>query len=117
LLTSVKQAAGGEQTAQSRQLTRAPITGRRRLVGRTYGLAPHAHELPVRMDLVADIAEGKARKTRYVDNGWPTTDHDDHAVSELATDRTGALSPFGELVFPLPSDELPYVHPVTVVNR
>ncbi len=56
------------------------------------------------MDVVADTAEGKARKTRYVDNGWPTTDHDDHAVSELATDRTGALSPYGELVFPLPSD-------------
>lgn len=69
------------------------------------------------MDGVADTAEGKARKTRYVDNGWPTTDHDDHAVSELATDRTGALSPFGELTFPLPSAELPYLHPVTVVNR
>jgi hypothetical protein len=66
---------------------------------------------------VADKVENKARKTRYVDNGWPTTDPDDHAVSELRTDRTGALSPFGELVFPLPSDELPYLHPVTVVNR
>ena len=41
--------------------------------------------------LVADTAEGKARKTKYVDNGWPTTDPDDHAVSELVTDRTGAL--------------------------
>ncbi len=69
------------------------------------------------MDDVADIAEGKAGKTRYVDNGWPATDPDDHAVSELATDRTGALSPFGDVVFPLPSDDLPYVHPVTVVNR
>ncbi|OBB69945.1 hypothetical protein A5758_03955 [Mycobacterium sp. 852014-50255_SCH5639931] len=69
------------------------------------------------MDGVADTAEAKARKTRYVDNGWPTTDHDDHAVSELATDRTGALSPFGELAFPLPSTDLPYLHPVTVVNR
>jgi hypothetical protein len=69
------------------------------------------------MDLGADIAEGKVDKTRYVDNGWPTTDPDDHAVSELATDRTGALSPFGDLVFPLPADDLPYVHPVTVVNR
>lgn len=67
--------------------------------------------------LVADTAEGKARKTKYVDNGWPTTDPDDHAVSELVTDRTGALSPFGELTFPLPSSELPYLHPVTVVNR
>ncbi|EUA50943.1 hypothetical protein I552_1884 [Mycobacterium xenopi 3993] len=44
---------------------------------------------------MADIAENKARKTRYVDNGWPTTNPDDHAVSELRTDRTGALSPFG----------------------
>lgn len=66
---------------------------------------------------VADIAEGKARKTRYVDHGWPTTDPDDHAVSELVTDRTGALSPFGELTFPVPSDDLPYIHPVTVINR
>ncbi|WP_421844229.1 hypothetical protein [Mycobacterium sp.] len=65
---------------------------------------------------MADIAEGKTRKNRYVDNGWPTTDPDDHAVSELASDRTGALSPFGEVVFPVPSGDLPYVHPVTVVN-
>ncbi|CPR11511.1 hypothetical protein BN971_02797 [Mycobacterium bohemicum DSM 44277] len=62
---------------------------------------------------VADIAEGKARKTRYVDNGWPATEPDDHPVSELASDRTGALSPFGDLVFPLPATDLPYVHPVT----
>jgi hypothetical protein len=66
---------------------------------------------------VADIAEGNERKTRYVDNGWPTTDPDDHPVSELATDRTGALSPFGEVEFPVPSTDLPYLHPVTVVNR
>ena len=39
------------------------------------------------------------------------------AVSDLATHRTGALSPFGELTFPLPSDYPPYVHPVTDVNR
>ena len=25
--------------------------------------------------------------------------------------------PFGDLTFPLPADDLPYVHPVTVVNR
>jgi hypothetical protein len=66
---------------------------------------------------VADIAEGNERKTRYVDNGWPTSDPDDHPVSELATDRTGALSPFGDVEFPIPSTDLPYVHPVTVVNR
>jgi len=62
---------------------------------------------------VADTAEGKARKTRYVDNGWPAREPDDHPVSELASDRTGALSPFGDLAFPLPADDLPYLHPVT----
>lgn len=80
-------------------------------------LAPRTQVRPVRMDRVADIAESKACKTRYVDNGWPTTNPDDHAVSELVTDRTGALSPFGEVAFPLPADDLPYIHPVTVVNR
>jgi hypothetical protein len=72
------------------------------------------------MEPVADNAGEKAQKTektRYVDRGWPTTNPDDHAVSELATDRTGALSPFGDVIFPLPADELPYVHPVTEVNR
>lgn len=69
------------------------------------------------MDAVAEITETRAGRTRYVDNGWPTTDPDNHAVSELVSDRTGALSPFGELVFPLPTDDLPYLHPVTVVNR
>ena len=66
---------------------------------------------------MADIAEDKAGKTRYVDPGWPTTDPDDHAVSELRTDRAGALSPFGTVEFPVPADDLPYLHPVTVVNR
>ncbi|ORB27413.1 hypothetical protein BST36_01745 [Mycolicibacterium moriokaense] len=62
------------------------------------------------------VADNK--KNHYVDPGWPATDgEDDHAVSELAADRTGALSPFGDLTFPLPADDVPYVHPVTVVNR
>jgi hypothetical protein len=69
------------------------------------------------MDPVADNAESNAQKSRYVDPGWPTEDPDDHAVSELVADRTGALSPFGEVAFPVPADGLPYVHPVTVVNR
>jgi hypothetical protein len=64
------------------------------------------------------VADNNAQKNRYVDPGWPELNgEDDHAVSELATDRTGALSPFGELAFPQPADELPYVHPVTVVNK
>ena len=64
------------------------------------------------------VAEKKGQKKQYVDPGWPELDgDDDHAVSELATDRTGALSPFGDLTFPLPSDDIPYVHPSTVVNK
>ncbi len=56
-------------------------------------------------------------KKHYVDNGWPKLDGDAHAVTELAADRTGALSPFGDVTFPLPAEELPYAHPVTVVNK
>ncbi len=64
------------------------------------------------------MADNKRQKNRYVDNGWPELGgDDDHAISELAADRTGALSPFGELTFPLPADELPYTHPVTVINK
>jgi hypothetical protein len=62
------------------------------------------------------VAANQDNKNRYVDNGWPETDGEP-AVSELRTDRAGALSPFGDVVFPLPSDTLPYLHPVTSVNR
>jgi len=57
------------------------------------------------------------KKVPYVDPGWPTTDPDDHAVSELATDRTGALSPFGDITFPVPAEELPFIQAHTVVNK
>ena len=57
------------------------------------------------------------QKHRYVDNGWPTRDPEDHPVSELASPVVGALSPFGEVTFPVPASTLPYVHPVTSVNR
>jgi hypothetical protein len=64
------------------------------------------------------VADNKGQKTRYVDPGWPATDGEgDHAISELAADRTGALSPYGDLTFPLPADEVPYTHPITVVNK
>jgi hypothetical protein len=64
------------------------------------------------------VADRELEKRRYVDNGWPVHEEgDEHAVSELAADRTGALSPYGDITFPLPADELPYTHPVTVVNK
>ena len=64
-------------------------------------------------------AENKAaeKKAAGVDPTWPEGAPDDHAVTEFIADRQGALSPFGELEFPLPADEIPYVHPVTVINR
>ena len=58
-----------------------------------------------------------SQKTRYVDNGWPTQDPEDHPVSELASPMVGALSPYGAVTFPQPTDTQPYIHPVTVVNK
>ncbi|WP_439031942.1 hypothetical protein [Gordonia terrae] len=68
----------------------------------------------------AGAGTGKVRKKHYVDNGWPQDDNGDaaeHAVSELATHISGALSPFGETEFPIPADQLPFVQSKTVVNR
>jgi hypothetical protein len=64
-----------------------------------------------------DSVAQNLQKHRYVDNGWPTRDPEDHPVSELASPVVGALSPFGEITFPVPASTLPYVHPVTSVNR
>ena len=63
------------------------------------------------------MADEKRQKNKYVDPGWPTTDVEDHAVSELAADRTGALSPFGDVTFPLPPDEIPFIQSATVINK
>lgn len=60
----------------------------------------------------------KAKHPERVDPTWPGVDDlGKSPVSETAADRQGALSPFGELVFPLPADELPYRHPETEINR
>ncbi len=56
-------------------------------------------------------------KNNYVDNGWPEVAEGDHAVSEFAATHAGALSPFGEVTFPLSLGDLPYTHPKTVINR
>lgn len=51
-----------------------------------------------------------------IDPHWPADDDlGHHPVSELAADRQGALSPYGDLVFPLES--VPYEHPVTEINK
>jgi hypothetical protein len=44
----------------------------------------------------------------YRVNAPPPTDFH---VSEIAADLAGALSPFGDVEFPLPVERLHYVHP------
>ena len=60
---------------------------------------------------------GKANRTDRIDPTWPSRSEDDHPVSELASPIQGALSPYGEVTFPVPSDQLPYEHPHTEINR
>lgn len=58
-----------------------------------------------------------AKRIERIDPTWPSWSEEDHPVSELAAPVQGALSPFGELSFPLPPDELSYEHPHTEINR
>lgn len=56
-------------------------------------------------------------RTARIDPEWPHLEGEKHPVSELATDVQGALSPFGEVTFPVDPATLPYTHPVTEINR
>lgn len=59
----------------------------------------------------------KGGNTERVDPEWPgDDDNGQHPVSELVADRQGALSPFGELDFPLSPEALGYKHPQTEIN-
>lgn len=57
----------------------------------------------------------KAAPQGRIDPTWPQLPDGEHPVSELAAPVQGSLSPFGDLEFPL--DQVPYVHPVTEINR
>ncbi|GAA4820005.1 hypothetical protein GCM10023201_01710 [Actinomycetospora corticicola] len=57
----------------------------------------------------------KAAQPRQ-DPGWPQVDGG-HPITELMAPTQGAASPFGEIEFPLPADQLGYEHPVTEINR
>ena len=61
--------------------------------------------------------EAVAKRTDRIDPTWPSWSEEDHPVTELAAPLQGALSPFGELTFPLPPDQVPYQHPHTEINR
>lgn len=56
----------------------------------------------------------KDDKSHYIDPHWPDVEH---PVSEVAADRQGALSPYGDLAFPLPVEQVGYEHPVTEINK
>lgn len=59
----------------------------------------------------------KRERRQRIDPSWPSRSEDDHPVSELAATLQGALPPYGEVTFPVSADELPYVHPVTEINK
>lgn len=62
------------------------------------------------------MAKGdNGKKSGRIDPTWPQHGDGDHPVTELAADRQGALSPFGDVTFPLES--VPYVHPETEINK
>lgn len=61
------------------------------------------------------MAKADDRKPKRIDPNWPQAAAGEHPVSEVASDRQGALSPFGDVTFPL--DSVPYEHPETEINR
>lgn len=62
------------------------------------------------------MAKGhNSKKKAGVDPTWPQVGDGEHPVTELAADRQGALSPFGDVSFPL--EAVPYVHPETEINK
>ena len=62
------------------------------------------------------MAKGdNSKKAGRIDPSWPQVPEGEHPVSELASDRQGALSPYGDVTFPL--DTVPYVHPETEINK
>ncbi|WJZ17354.1 hypothetical protein CGUA_03810 [Corynebacterium guangdongense] len=65
------------------------------------------------------IGMANVEKKKFVDPGWPENTPDGHhAVTEMISPLAGGFSPYGdELVLPLPSEHIGYVHPYTRVNR
>ncbi len=63
------------------------------------------------------MAGGKKTKQDRIDPEWPQGGEKDSAVSEFLSDTQGALSPFGDVSFPLPEGTVPYKHPTTEINK
>lgn len=57
-------------------------------------------------------------KKGYVDPGWPAeVPGGGHYVTEFTAKFVGANSPYGDIEFPVPAEELGYVHPYTRINK
>ena len=58
-------------------------------------------------------------KNHFVDPAWPEHNPaDGHVVTELISKLAGASSPWGdEKEFPVPAEDLGYLHPYTRIQR
>ncbi|RIJ78194.1 hypothetical protein D1871_03810 [Nakamurella silvestris] len=57
------------------------------------------------------------KKSNRIDPTWPQLPDGAHPITELNSETQGAPSPFGDVTFPVDAEELPYIHPTTVINR
>lgn len=61
------------------------------------------------------MAKAKKVDPDRVDPAWPQLSDGEKALTEMSTDRQGALSPYGDVTFPL--ERITYQHPETVINK
>jgi hypothetical protein len=61
------------------------------------------------------MAKNDERLAERIDPAYPNA-AEGHPVTELTSDRQGALSPFGTITFPLEPESVSYVHPTTEIN-
>ena len=57
------------------------------------------------------------RKDRVDPHYHPETANGEHPVTEITAASQGALSPFGDITFPVDPETLGYHHPDTEINK
>lgn len=61
------------------------------------------------------MAKAKKVDPDRIDPAWPQLGDGQKPVTEMSTDRQGALSPYGDVTFPL--ERVTYQHPTTEINK